>query len=314
MQSITLDIIMRTVFGVEPERLAPLRTALKELLEWTTARRRLFMLAAVGPQRLGKSQVLGFMRVREAVDELIFEEIRRRQSDPSLADRDDVLSLLVQARDEDGEPLTRVEVRDELMTLLVAGHETTATALAWGLEQLSRHPEVVAELENGGSEEYLDAVVAEILRLRPVIPAVVRRLTEPMEIGDRLLPAGVSVSPCIYLMHRRPDVYPDPEAFRPERFIDSPPGTYTWLPFGGGIRRCLGAQFAQMEMKIVLATLLRDARLRPTSARPERITRRAITFVPHRGGEVVLDARNGDAPAPGRRAAADAAPASTAST
>jgi cytochrome P450 len=289
MQSITLDIIMRTVFGVSGERLAPLRSALKELLEWTTARRRLFLVAAVGPQRLNKSQALGFMRVRSAVDELVFDEIKRRESDPSLAERDDVLSMLVQARHEDGRPMSDEELRDELMTLLVAGHETTATALAWGLEQLSRHPRVIAELESG-DEEYLDAVVAEILRLRPVIPAVVRRLTEPMDLGDRLLPAGVSVSPCIYLMHRRPDVYPEPEAFRPERFVETPPGTYTWLPFGGGIRRCLGAQFAQMEMKVVLSTLLREARLRPTEARPERITRRAITFVPHRGGEVVLDA------------------------
>ena len=307
MQSITLDIIMRTVFGVSGEGLAPLRAALKELLEWTTVRRRLFLVAAVGPQRLNRSQVLGFLRVRSAVDELVFDEIRRRESDPGLADRDDVLSMLVQARDEDGEPMTRVEVRDELMTLLVAGHETTATALAWGLEQLSRHPRVVSELQNGGGEEYLDAVVAEILRLRPVIPAVVRRLTEPMELGGRVLPAGVSVSPCIYLMHRRPDVYPEPEAFRPERFLDNPPGTYTWLPFGGGIRRCLGAQFAQMEMKVVLSTLLREARLRPTDARPERITRRAITFVPHRGGEVVLDApAGGDEPVSSRRAAAPA--------
>jgi cytochrome P450 len=289
-QAITLDVIMRTVFGVEEgERMTRLRTALKELLEWTTARRRLFLVAAVGPQRLGESARLGFMRVRSAVDELVFDEIKRREGDPALAERDDVLSMLLQARDEDGEPMTRVEIRDELMTLLVAGHETTATALAWALEQLSRHPRVLSELENGGSEEMLDAVVAETLRLRPVIVVVVRRLVEPMELGGRLLPAGVSVAPCIYLMHRRPDVYPDPDAFRPERFLDSPPGTYTWIPFGGGIRRCLGAQFAQLEMKTVLATLLRNARLRPTTAPPERITRRAITFVPHRGGRVVLD-------------------------
>ena len=316
MQSITLDIIMRTVFGVEEgERLSRLRAALKDLLEWTTARRRLFLVAAAGPQRLSKSTVLGFLRVREAVDELIFDEIRSRLQAPDLADRDDILSILVQARDEDGEPMTRVEVRDELMSLLVAGHETTATALAWGLEQLSRHPRVVAELENGSNEEYLDAVVAETLRLRPVIPAVVRRLTAPMELGERLLPAGVSVAPCIYLMHRRPEIYPEPDAFRPERFLDSPPGTYTWLPFGGGIRRCLGAQFAQLEMKVVLSTLLRRASLRPTSKPRERITRRAITFVPHRGGEVVLDARPaGDDGSASRRAGASEAPATTAGT
>ncbi len=292
MQSITLDIIMRTVFGVsDADRLARLRAALVNLLEWTTARRRLFLVAAVGPQRLTKSSVIGFLKARNAVDELVFEEIKQRQAATDLADRDDVLSMLVQARDEDGDPMTRVEIRDELMTLLVAGHETTATALAWAVEQLSRHPDVLTSLENGngGNEEYIEAVVQETLRLRPVIVVVVRLLTEPMELGGRVLPAGVRVAPCIYLMHRRPEIYPDPEAFRPERFLESPPGTYTWLPFGGGIRRCLGAQFAQMEMKVVLQTLLAQARIRPTSARPERVTRRAITFVPERGGEVVLD-------------------------
>ena len=285
MQSITLDIIMRTVFGVSDPRL---RAALVELLEWTTARRRLFLVAAVGPDRLTRSTRLGFLRARNAVDELIFEEIRRRrEAEPG----DDILSTLLQARDEDGAPMTNVEVRDELMTLLVAGHETTATALAWAVEQLSRHPEALERLGDGSDEEYLDAVVTETLRLRPVIVVVVRLLTEPLELGGRLLPAGIRVAPCIYLMHRRPEIYPDPEAFRPERFLESPPGTYTWMPFGGGIRRCLGAQFAQMEMKVVLQALLERARIRPTSARPERVTRRAITFVPERGGEVVLDAR-----------------------
>ena len=294
MQSITLDIIMRTVFGVsDVDRLARLRTALVELLEWTTARRRLFLLAAVGPDRVTGSTRIGFLEARKAVDVLVFDEIKGRQADPDLEQRDDVLSMLVQARDEDGEPMTRVEIRDELMTLLLAGHETTATALAWAVEQLSRHPEVLAELEKGPTEEYLEAVVQETLRLRPVIVVVVRLLTEPMELGGRLLPAGIRVAPCIYLMHRRPEIYPDPEEFRPERFLENPPGTYTWLPFGGGIRRCLGAQFAQMEMKVVLQALLEHARIRPTTARPERVTRRAITFVPERGGEIVLD----DAPA-----------------
>jgi cytochrome P450 len=311
-QAITLDVIMRTVFGVEEgERMTRLRTALKELLEWTTARRRLFMVAAFGPERLGESQVLGFLRVRREVDELVFDEIRRRSKDPALAERDDVLSMLLGARDEDGEPMTRVEIRDELMTLLVAGHETTATSLAWALEQLARHPAALERLEDGGNEEYLDAVVQEVLRLRPVIVVVVRRLTEPMELGGQVLPAGVSVAPCIYLMHRRPEIYPDPEAFRPERFLESPPGTYTWIPFGGGVRRCLGAQFAQLEMKTVLATILRQTRLRPSTAAPERMARRAITFVPDRGGRVVLDPLEAHAT---RRGAAAPTVAETAST
>jgi cytochrome P450 len=291
MQAITLDIIMRTVFGVEEgERLRRLRAALVELLEWTTARKRLFMMAAFGTERLGSSPRLGLVGARAAVDVLVYEEIARRRGDPALADRDDVLSLLLQARDEDGEPMTDREVRDELMTLLVAGHETTATALAWALEQLARHPEALDRLASG-DDAYADAVVQETLRLRPVIVLVVRRLKAPFELGDRVLPAGVGVAPCIYLMHRRPDLYPDPESFRPERFLDNPPGTYTWIPFGGGVRRCLGASFAQTEMKVVLATILRHASIRTTTAPPERITRRAITFVPERGGEVVLEAR-----------------------
>jgi cytochrome P450 len=248
------------------------------------------MVAGLGQERLAKSPWLGLVRARAAVDELVHDEIRRRRADPSAPDRDDVLSLLVGARDEDGEPLSDAEIRDELMTLLVAGHETTATALAWALEQLVRHPSVLERLGDGSDEEYLDAVVQETLRLRPVIVAVVRRLKEPMELGEWRLPAGVTVAPCVYLVHRDPAIYPDPEAFRPERFLESPPGTYTWIPFGGGVRRCLGASFAQLEMKTVLATILRTTRPRPSAEPPERIVRRAITLVPDRGGRVVLDA------------------------
>ena len=290
MQSITLDIIMRTVFGVEEgERLTRLRAAIGDLLEWTTARRRLVLAMAIGTARLERSRLFGFREARAAVDELIYDEIRRRRAEPGLEERDDVLSMLLQARDEDGRPMTPGELRDELMTLLVAGHETTATALAWAVEQLTRHPRVLERLGDGSDEEYLDAVVQEVLRLRPVLVAVVRELTEPMELGGHLLPARARVAPSIYLMHRRPEIYPDPDAFRPERFLENPPGTYTWIPFGGGVRRCLGAQFAQMEMKVVLRVLLEHARLRPTGAPPERMGRRAITFVPERGGQVVLD-------------------------
>jgi cytochrome P450 len=291
MQAITLEVILRTVFGVdEAARLDRLRAALLRLLEWTTDRKRLFMVAGLGQKRMARSPWLGLVRVRAAVDELVFDEIRRRRADPATPERDDVLSLLVQARDEDGEPMTDAEIRDELMTLLVAGHETTATALAWALEQLARNPDVLERLSDGGDERYLDAVIQETLRLRPVIVMVVRRLTEPMELGEWRIPAGVTVAPCAYLIHRDPAIYPEPEAFRPERFLDSPPGTYTWIPFGGGVRRCLGASFAQLEMRTVLATILRNARLRPSAEPPERYVRRAITFVPERGGRVVLDA------------------------
>jgi cytochrome P450 len=293
MQAVTLEIIMRTVFGVQQgERLERLRAMLKSTLDWTADPRRMAAMALLGPRRMSAQS--WFRRAMDPVDALVIEEIRRRRDDPRLAERDDVLSLLVQASYDDGSPMSDKEVRDELMTLLLAGHETTATSLAWALERLLRHPakleRLTAEVESG-DEAYLDAVVKETLRLRPVLPIVIRRLTEPMEIGGHLLPAGVGVAPCIYLVHRRPDVYPDPYQFRPERFLDTPPGTYTWIPFGGGVRRCLGASFAQFEMKMVLSAIVRRATLRSTRREAERVVRRAITLTPNRGTEVILDNR-----------------------
>jgi cytochrome P450 len=289
MQAITLEVIMRTVFGVsETARLERLGGALRDVLEWASDLRRLMMLAALGPKRL--ERLGAFRRVRDRADQLLFEEIRQRRDAPDLAEREDVLSMLLQARYEDGQPMSDKELRDELMTLLVAGHETTATALAWAIERLVRHPDKLDRLASG-DEDYLDAVVKETLRLRPVLPIVARRLTEPMEIGGRELPAGVSVTPCIYLMHRREDVYPEPRRFRPERFLEQPAGTYTWIPFGGGVRRCLGASFAMFEMKVVLETIAARLRLAPANPRPERISRRIITLTPARGAEVIAAAR-----------------------
>ena len=236
-----------------------------------------------------------FRRVVEPANALLYDEIARGRADPNLEQRDDVLSLLLAARHEDGSPMSDTELRDELMTLLVAGHETTATALAWALEALARHPRALARLReevDRGEDAYLDAVIKETLRLRPVVALVLRRLTAPMEIGGRMLPAGVSVAPCIYLLHRRPELYPDPRAFRPERFLEQPPGTYTWIPFGGGVRRCLGASFAQFEMRVVLREVVARLELRPGSARPERRVRRAIFFSPSRGGEVTVRRRD----------------------
>ena len=289
MQRITLEVIMRTVFGVQEEsRRAPLRHALSEALEWGTDPRRMAMLAALGPRRVARARM--FRRVREPADDLIYDEIRHRRGAADLDERDDVLSLLLQAHHEDGSPMNDEELRDELMTLLVAGHETTASSLAWAVERLVRHPHSLERLRQG-DDEYVDAVCKETLRLRPILALVLRRLTEPTEIGGRLLPAGVNLAPCIYLVHRRPDVYPDPLAFRPERFLEQPAGTYTWIPFGGGVRRCLGASFALFEMRTVLRVLVARLELRATDARPERIVRRAITLVPERGGEVVVQRR-----------------------
>jgi len=194
------------------------------------------------------------------------------------------------------------ELRDELMTLLVAGHETTATTLAWAFDLLLRHPaeleRLTAEIEAGQDTDYLDAVIKETLRLRPVVPGVIRVLTAPTELNGYELPAGARVAPNIYLTHRRPDVYPEPERFRPERFLDGGPDTYSWIPFGGGIRRCLGASFALYEMKIVIPAILTGVQLRATEPEPERIRRRAITFVPEHDARVVVEAvRTAQAPA-----------------
>ena len=199
--------------------------------------------------------------------------------------------MLLQARHEDGRPMSDAEIRDELITLLLAGHETTATALAWAVERLVRHPDYQARLIeeiHAGEHEFCDAVVKETLRLRPVLPLVGRLLKAPMQIGGVPLPAGVTVMPSIYLMHRRADIYPDAGRFRPERFLEQRAGTYTWIPFGGGVRRCLGAAFAEYEMRIVLSTLFDGCTVRPTNKRPEPVRRRGLTQAPGRGATVVL--------------------------
>jgi cytochrome P450 len=290
MQAITLEVILRAVFGAEDRRrLEQLAAPLRRLLDAMGSRRRLLLLQATSSERGPRSPWGRFRALMEPGDRVIMEQIRARRSAP---ERDDVLSLLLAARDEDGRPLSDAELRDELMTLLVAGHETTATALSWTLERITRHPELLARLveeQSEGGDEYLDATIKETLRLRPVVPAVVRCLAEPMELGGRRFPAGVNIAPSIYLLHRRPDLYPEPQAFRPERFIERPPGTYEWIPFGGGIRRCLGASFALFEMKVVLATILARAQLAVASDRAERVTRRAVTFTPSRGGRILVE-------------------------
>lgn len=292
MQAITLEVIMRAVFGIDDAgRRERLRAPLAAMLDWTTRSSRMAMMAVLGPQRL--AAVRSFRRAVAPVDAILYDEIRARRADGGGADRDDILSLLVQARHDDGTAMTDQELRDELMTLLVAGHETTATALAWAIERLVRHPEKLARIADetaAGEDAYLDAVVKETLRLRPVLPIVVRVLKEPMEIGGTMLPAGVAVAPCIYLVHRRPDVYPEPQRFLPERFLERPAGTYTWIPFGGGVRRCLGASFAVFEMKTVLAQVASRVRLRPAAPEAEGVARRAITLVPAQGARVVTEA------------------------
>jgi cytochrome P450 len=288
MQAITLEIILRVVFGMDRgPRLVELREQIKRLLDVTTK-----PWALVPPLRrnLGRmSPWMRFLAVREAVDSLLFGEIARRRDDPGLAERTDIFSLLLQARDEDGQPLTDRELRDELITLLVAGHETTATGLAWAFERVVRVPGALERLAEDDAA-YADAVVQETLRLRPPIPIVARRVVgEPFTLGGESIPVGTMIAPCIYLVHRRADLYEDPYAFRPERFLERGPETYAWLPFGGGMRRCIGASFAVLEMSTVLRTVARGLRLgAPAGSSPELIKRRAIVLAPSRGGEVVV--------------------------
>jgi len=294
-QAITLDVIMRAVFGVDDaERLARLRGALTPLLDMGTRQLAMIVIAFPAMRRtLGKRIWNQFMRRRAEADALIYDEIRRRRDDPSTVDRDDVLSILLQARDEDGNAMTDEELRDELVTLLLAGHETTATSISWAFDLLLHHPDKLARLREevaAGQDEYLDAVIKETLRIRPVVPGVVRKLTAPVELRGYEIPAGTRVAPNIYLTHMNPAVYPEPKRFLPERFLGNGADTYSWIPFGGGIRRCLGASFALYEMKIVIPAILN--RVEIEAAGPsERITRRAITFAPHADGQVLVTAK-----------------------
>jgi cytochrome P450 len=294
MQAITLEIIIETVFGVHGgDRMRELRGALRDFLDVTTNPVLIGPVLAVGPERAWRLPIVG--RRMQAVDDLLHREIEERRAADDVAERDDILSMLVAARHDDGSeggvPMSEAEIRDELLTLLVAGHETTATALSWAMERLVRHPEKLERLRAevlAGEDSYLTATIQETLRLRPVIVLVARRLTEPVEIGGYELPAGATVTPCIHLVHRDPTVYPEPEQFRPERFLEQPPGTYTWFPFGGGVRRCIGASFAQFEMTVVLRELVARRAVRPARPEAERPYRRAITETPRRDAEVIL--------------------------
>jgi cytochrome P450 len=299
MQRLTLEVILRAVFGVEEgERLTQLRDRIRDLLSFVTDPRRILVLLLAGPGRIHR--VAPLKRRLQAIDDLLYAEIAKRRGE-DLSEREDIMSLLLQATHDDGSPMSDQEIRDELMTLLLAGHETTANALAWALERLSHCPERLERLReelDGGEDRYLKAVVYETLRLRPVISIVVRKLTAPFQLGPYHLPAGVAIVPSIYLMHRREEIYPQPEEFIPERFLDRPPGTYTWIPFGGGVRRCLGAAFAQFEMETVLRELLTNYDLKPGRPQGEPVLRRSITETPARDAEVIVTPRTTRATGP----------------
>lgn len=288
LQRVTLEIILRAVFGLEQGRqLDSLRDLLTEVLAFSE--NPLSVLPAAQKLAPWLRPLKRFQTLSTQVDREVFALIDERRA-AGEQQRDDVLGMLLGARHEDGSPMSSHELRDELMTALVAGHETTASQLAWAFERLTREPRIVARLlEEQDSDEYLTATVYEILRLRPVLPNAEPRLTKQiLEIGGVSYPPGVALLASAHLVHHDPEIYPDPFAFRPERFVDNAPGTYTWIPFGGGRRRCLGASFALQEMKIVIRSALERYEFQPASARPERTGRRSITFSPAAGATVVL--------------------------
>jgi cytochrome P450 len=291
MRAITLEVIMRTVFGVdELGRLGRLEHALVRLLDSITSPFRLAVLLLLTP---GGPTVRAWQRLAPTirrVDAALYEEVRRSRTDPRLDEREDILALLIRARDEDGAPMTDAHLRDELMTLLVAGHETTATALAWAIERLARHPEaqdrLAAEARAGDGDTYADAVAKETLRVRTVLPFAVRQLATPQTIAGFDLPAGVRVAPSVHLVHHDPETYPEPDRFRPERFLEQSAGTYSWIPFGGGTRRCLGGAFAMFEMKTVLGVIAAAGGVSPAVDGDEPPARRGVTITPAHGGRV----------------------------
>jgi cytochrome P450 len=290
-QTITMEVIIRAVFGItDPDRIAELKRLLPRLSSINP-----ILGIELVRKDLGRHSPWGrFIRDRDRVDEMLYEEIDRRRHDPDRDTRKDILTLLLSARDEDGNPLTDRELRDELITILLAGHETTATSIGWAFERLLRTPpaleRLTAEVEAGESSDYIDAVIKETLRVRPVVPEVFRAPTEPIELGGYLFEPGTQLAASILLVQYDPELYPpDPHAFRPERFLEGAPEAYTWVPFGGGVRRCLGAAFAQLEMKVVISKILARSQLRTPRARSEKARFRGVTVLPSRGGEAIVE-------------------------
>ena len=301
MQGITLDVILRTVFGLDDsETLVQLRDRLIRLLSRAT---RPYMLLPWFQIDLGPYSPWGRqVRLMKEINALLFASFAQRRAEGPTG-RTDILTMLLEARDEDGQPLSDQHLRDEMITLLIAGHETTATSLSWIFTRILQRPDVMEKLwvelqtvvgtgpvtpKHIAQLEYLDATIKETLRLNPIVPLVGRRLQTSTRIGGRTLPAGVVVSPCIYLTHRRPDLWPEPEQFNPDRFLGKKPTPYEFFPFGGGVRYCLGAAFATYEMKIVLAEILLRTELRLAPGYTPRMVRRGITFAPSEGVPVVV--------------------------
>ena len=295
MQAITLEVILKVVFGVaDGPRFERLRSVLTRVLEETASP--IAQLSGLASRRFGgRGPWAKFEKQLKQADELLYAEIAEHRASGAYEEREDILSLMMQARFEDGSGMSDSDLRDQLMTLLLAGHETTATALAWTFDLLLRHQEPLQRLRDSlgtGEDDYLRAVISESLRLRPVVPLAGRRLSVDLETENLHLPAGTDATPAIWLAHTRADSYPEPFAFRPERFLEDGPDTYAWIPFGGGIRRCIGAAFAEFEMRIVLREVLTRCELHKAGPAPEKVGRRNITLSPRAGTPVVVTARH----------------------
>jgi cytochrome P450 len=293
MQAISNEVVMRATFGsTEGERMERLRTLLQRLTDFLNDSSRLTLLATFGSRWLARSE--RFHEAIAPVEIALLQEVRRRRAAPGDPGDEGILSMLEQAYDEHGAPMTEQELRDELITLLSDG--PTATSLSWAFERLLRHPEKLArlraEVQAGGDDAYMDAVVKETLRLAPAVPLVMRGLVEPMRLGGHELPAGTIVAPCIYLVHHREDIYPRPFSFTPERFLGKAPENYTWIPFGSGVRRCVAAAFAQLEMKRVMQAVLEEVELAPApTGGAQRATRSSVAFAPGDQAPVIVTRR-----------------------
>ncbi len=295
MSQITLEVILRTVIGAtDPARLAALRAVMPRLLKLSAFQ----LLAIASPRLQNRLPWRGVRRRIDEADRLLYAEIAERRTDPDLASRSDALAMLVRAADQDGRTMSDAELRDQLMTLLVAGHDTTATGLSWALERLTRHPAALskavaaAEASAAGDpagDEYLDAVAKETFRTRPVVFDVGRILTRPVELAGYRLPAGTMVAPGIGLVHADEGIYPDSQRFDPDRMVGASLSPTTWLPFGGGARRCLGATFAMAEMRVVLREVLRRAELATTTAAGEVQRVKHVILIPDRGGRIQVN-------------------------
>jgi cytochrome P450 len=289
MKQLTLETILRVVFGVRgEEEAAELREAVHGTLDTVRSMPRMLAMALV-QRDLGPRSPWGRFRLAvERFDSLLYDVLARRRADPG---DDSMLAVLLEQRDEDGNPPSDRRLRDQLVALLAAGHDTSAASLSWAFERLARHPEVQARLREG-DPAYLEAVVKEVLRVRPALTIAPRLLLEPVEIGGRRIPAGVHVAACLWLSMRREDLWEDAAAFRPERWLgEGPPSAAAWIPFGGGVRRCAGAPFAEMEMREVLRAAAGLLEIAPVRAEAERARRSALVVTPDRGGEVLAQRR-----------------------